>query len=635
MTDKYKSIRYYFQELPRSKVRPARGLLLSVLALVFTADAEPAAAPVAEADARFEAAAARYVEEFGRYSPVAATQLGDHRFDAELEDMSAAGRARTIAWARGLLAEISAHRSQPAHAPEPGRCGDARQPVALPDLERRDACATGPGTRWSTRSSPASRCTGCSRATIAPLPQRLSAATARLEKLPRLLEQMRANLDPARVPAIHAETAVKQNPGVLSLIDELIVLQLGTLSEADQARLRRAIEGARAAVQAHQKWLETELKPAARGEFRIGAELYDQKLAFALMSPLSRAEIRRRADAAVKDTRARDVRRGAHRARRARGRTADSRRADDAQQQAAIAAALELAYAERPARDGVVEAARATVTRDHGVRPQREDFVSVPAEPLEIILMPEFQRGVAVAYCDSPGPLDTGQRTFYAVSPIPDDWTEEQVDSFLREYNTRSIAELTIHEAMPGHYLQIAHSNRYPSVLRALLASGPFVEGWAVYTERVMIDQGFRRDDPLMRLIQLKWYLRAVTNAIMDSAIHVDGMTREQAMKLMTETGFQEEREAAGKWVRAQLTSAQLRRISSATRSTLTCAREAEARAGDRFDLKSYHDRVLVARLATGEVRARTPPRRTAALRKMAGAIRAVGDVISRGRPIA
>jgi uncharacterized protein (DUF885 family) len=302
MTDKYKSIRYYFQELTRSKVRPARGLLLSVLALVFTADAEPAEAPVAEADARFEAASARYVEEFGRYSPVAATQLGDHRFDGELEDMSAAGRARTIAWARGLLAEISAL--------DRGRLTRPNQvDAAMLDNQLRYQIWSDERLRdWSWDPLVYTQLAGQSLYGLlardyAPLPQRLSAATARLEKLPRLLEQMRANLDPARVPAIHAETAVKQNPGVLSLIDELIVLQLGTLSEVDQVRLRRAIEGARAAVQAHQKWLESELKPAARGEFRIGAELYDQKLAFALLSPLSRAEIRRRADTAVKDTR--------------------------------------------------------------------------------------------------------------------------------------------------------------------------------------------------------------------------------------------------------------------------------------------------------------------------------------------
>jgi uncharacterized protein (DUF885 family) len=262
------------------------------------------------------------------------------------------------------------------------------------------------------------------------------------------------------------------------------------------------------------------------------------------------------------------------------------------EQQAAIAAALELAYAERPKRDEVVPLARATLEETTAFVRQR-DFVTVPDEPLEIIEMPEFQRGVAVAYCDSPGPLDKGQRTFYAVSPIPGDWTDAQVASFLREYNSRSIANLTIHEAMPGHYLQIAHSNRYPSVLRAMLGSGPFVEGWAVYTERVMQEQGFRGDDPLMRLVQLKWYLRAVTNAIMDSAIHVDGMTREEAMKLMTVTGFQEEREAAGKWVRAQLTSAQLPTYFVGYLEHTDMRAEAERRSGERFALKRYHDQAL------------------------------------------
>jgi hypothetical protein len=263
-----------------------------------------------------------------------------------------------------------------------------------------------------------------------------------------------------------------------------------------------------------------------------------------------------------------------------------------AEQQAAIKAALDLAGAERPPRDGVVTLAKETL-KEATDFVRRKDFVSVPDEPLDIILMPEFQRGFSVAYCDSPGPLDKGQRTFYAVSPIPDDWTQAQVDSFLREYNTRSIANLTIHEAMPGHYLQLAHSNAYPSVLRAMLSSGPFVEGWAVYTERVMQEQGFRSGDPLMRLVQLKWYLRAATNAIMDSALHVDGMDRDAAMKLMTETGFQEEREAAGKWVRAQLSSTQLSTYFVGYQEHSDLRAAAETRLGARFNLKAYHDQVL------------------------------------------
>jgi uncharacterized protein (DUF885 family) len=126
-----------------------------------------------------------------------------------------------------------------------------------------------------------------------------------------------------------------------------------------------------------------------------------------------------------------------------------------------------------------------------------------------------------------------------------------------------------------------------------MLGSGPFIEGWAVYAERVMREQGFRGDDPLMKLVQLKWYLRAVTNAIMDSAIHVDGMTRDEAMKLMTQTGFQEEREAEGKWVRAQLSSAQLSTYFVGYQEHADMRAAAERRLGERFDLKRYHDEVL------------------------------------------
>ena len=126
---------------------------------------------------------------------------------------------------------------------------------------------------------------------------------------------------------------------------------------------------------------------------------------------------------------------------------------------------------------------------------REKELVTVPNDPVKIILVPEFQRGVAVAYCDSPGPLDKGQSTFYMISPIPEDWTDAQTDSFLREYNSRSLHELTVHEAMPGHYLQLAHSNRYPSVLRAVLSSGPFVEGWACYAQDIVADAGYLKRD--------------------------------------------------------------------------------------------------------------------------------------------
>ena len=570
--------------IARFAVLSAAWLALAILAL-------PAFAAQPAADARFEALSQRFIGEFGRYSPVYATSLGDHRFDGELDDLGADGRARTLAWNRGLLAELQAF--------DRAALSRANQvDAAMLENQLRYAIWSEETYRdWSWDPLVYTQLTGQAlygllAREFAPLPDRLRSLTSRLEKLPRLLEQARANLVPARVPSIHAETAVKQNPGVMSLVDGLVVPQLGALPQADRERLERAIAQARTAVQEHQRWLEGTLVPGAKGEFRIGAELYDQKLAFALMSPLSREEIRARAEAEVLRVRnemysvARTVLAG----REGAPPLPDSPTADE--QQAAIGAALEVAYADRPARDGVVDLARATLAETTAFVRQR-DFVTVPDEPLDVILMPEFQRGVAVAYCDPPRPLDKGQRTYYAVSPIPEDWTDAQVDSFLREYNGRSIANLTIHEAMPGHYLQLAHSNRYPSVLRAMLYSGPFVEGWAVYTERVMQEQGFRGGDPLMRLVQLKWYLRAVTNAIIDSAIHVDGMTRDEAMQLMTVTGFQEEREAAGKWVRAQLTAAQLSTYFVGYLEHADLRAEAERRWGKEFSLKRYHDQVL------------------------------------------
>ena len=146
---------------------------------------------------------------------------------------------------------------------------------------------------------------------------------------------------------------------------------------------------------------------------------------------------------------------------------------------------------------------------------------------------------------------------------------------------------------MPGHHLQLALSNRYPSVLRSVLWSGPFVEGWAVYAERLMIDEGYLDNDPLMRLINLKWYLRAVTNAIIDQAIHVDGMSRDAAMKLMIEGGFQEEREAAGKWVRAQLTSTQLSTYFVGYQEHIDMRAAVEHAWADEFTLRRYHDQAL------------------------------------------
>jgi len=427
---------------------------------------------------------------------------------------------------------------------------------------------------------------------FAPLPERLKAATARMEKLPQIFAQARENLDPARVPKIHAETVAKQNKGILSIVDTFITPHISELPAEDGKRLQAAIEGLKKAVAEQQTWLDTTLVPNAKGDFRIGAELYDQKLKFALNSSLSRAEIGERARAELKRVRG-DMYGIAQTVLKDKpGAPALPANPSDEQQQAAIEAALELAYAEKPARDKVVEDAKAALAQStEFVR--THDLMTLPDAPVDIILMPEFQRGVAVAYCDSPGPLDKNLKTFYAVSPIPDDWSDKQVDSFLREYNSRMIHLLSIHEGTPGHYLEGWHSGKFPSTLRAVLRSGLFAEGWAVYTERMMQEQGYLDNDPLFHLVQLKFYLRTISNAILDQGVHVDNWTREQAMHLMTHDAFQQESEASGKWVRAQLTSAQLPTYFVGAQEHFDTRKAVQEKQGDKFNLKAYHDQML------------------------------------------
>ncbi len=544
------------------------------------------------ADAAFARLAERYLDEVVPLSPVGATRLGDHRFDAELDDVSAAGRERTLRVYRALLADV---RKVPKDAL--GRASQVDRQLLLKDLER-GIFELEEVREWAWNPLVYTNLAGGALYGLvardyAPAARRLEAAASRMEKLPRMLEQVRLTLEPARVPRIHAETAVQQNPGTLSILSERLRPMFKDAPPKLRARLEKAATALEAAVKAHQAWLERTLLPAAKADFRLGADLWDRRLAFVLDSPLRRAEIRRRAEAELERVHADMLEASRRVLARSEPARALPKSPTRAERLATIRAALEVVYRDLPDEARLVEVARDALRRTTDfVREKR--LLTLPDDPVEIIVMPEFERGVAIAYCDSPGPLEgPSQRTFYAVAPLPAAWTAEQKRSFLREYNLVSIDDLSIHEAMPGHHVQIAHANRYPSKLRALLASGSFIEGWAVYAERLMVDAGYRADDPRMRLVQLKWYLRSITNALMDQQIHAGRMTEDEAMKLMTEQGFQEEREAAGKWRRALVTATQLSTYFVGYQEHADLRALAEKRAGRAFELRAYHDRLL------------------------------------------
>jgi len=542
-------------------------------------------------DDAFRNLADEYVSDLTIFSPVFATLIGDHGADDKIDQVDAAARAAS----RELLAEyITALKA--LDIDEMTRANQIDAEILLNQLES-DLWSGDKLQEWAWNplyyiNISGSAIYGLVARDYAPIASRLRSATSRLTDIPRFLEQSRAAIQPERVPKIHAETAIKQNPGLVSIIDTMIVPEMGVLSPAEQAELNAAIEIAKDAVANHQTWLEEELLPQAKGDFRIGAKLYDTKLAFALNSPLSRKEVTARAKQEYDFVRNEmfEVSKTVYAEKHPYTEFPDN--PDESYKQAIIRAALEDAYKELPPPDGIIAVAKQQLQQATDFVIEK-NIVTMPDEPVEIIIMPEFRRGVSVAYLDAPGPLDGEQPAFYAVSPLPADWTEEQVQSFLREYNIYSMQDLTIHEGVPGHYLQLALSNRYPSTLRAVLGSGPFIEGWGVYAEQMMISEGYLDHDPLMKLINLKWYLRGVTNAMMDSAIHVDGMSRDAAMDLMIEGGFQEEREAALKWVRAQLSSAQLSTYFVGYQEHIEMRAAVEEAWGDEFTLRRYHDQAL------------------------------------------
>jgi uncharacterized protein (DUF885 family) len=404
---------------------------------------------------------------------------------------------------------------------------------------------------------------------FAPLADRLTSVAGRLEGLPAVVDAARAALVGVAgrpVSRFHAETALKQLPGVAELADDALAAVDAAADDpavaALRPRLAAAVETARSALAAFEAHVRDVVVPAADGEGRLGGDLFAAKLRRTFRDPdLAPGAILAAAEREYAAVRAEMVR-------LARdlwltwcpGRprpTAESAGSPDAADGATVRGVLDAVAAQHQAAGDLLDFCRAELARIEAFCRER-DLIGLADEPLDIRWTPVFLRAFGGAMLNSPGPLDRGQKAFFSITPIPDDWTPEQADSYLREDNDRMLRLLTIHEAVPGHYLQAVYANRHPSLVRSVFWSGVFAEGWAVYVTQVMMDAGYGADDPALLLTHWKFYLRTITNAIIDVRIHTDGMTEDEAIGLMVDGGFQEEAEARAKYNRARLTSTQL-----------------------------------------------------------------------------
>jgi hypothetical protein len=472
--------------------------------------------------------------------PGLATSAGDHRYDDRLPDLSPGAVADRVAMLRDA-ADTLAGIDPDAFGPEE-QVDHAilaaiveRGLFELTDVREHE---------WNPLlHNPGPLLHALIARQFAPAEERLTSLGGRLAAIPDALATARAVL--RDIPRIHVETAVGQFAGTAALISGELP---GLLTQAPA--LRPAVEPAAAAALAalgeFDDWLRARLADGDPGrDPRLGRRLWEARLWHTLDTELPAAEVMARAQANVLGV--------GERLRAAAAELVGGPETDET-----VRRALDSLAAERPDDTSIVGLAQITMTEaTEFVR--KHDVLTLLDDPCVIEEMPEFARGVAVAYCDPPGPLETADvPTFYCISPTPAAWSPERVESFYREYNDHMIRDLTVHEAMPGHFLQIAHSRRFRAStrVRALGWSGPFVEGWAVYAEDLMADLGF--GGLPVRLQQLKMQLRMSLNAIIDQLVHCEDMPEAEAMSLMTGRGFQEEGEAAGKWRRALLTSTQL-----------------------------------------------------------------------------
>ncbi|MEP7019630.1 MAG: DUF885 domain-containing protein [Pseudonocardiales bacterium] len=487
--------------------------------------------------------AAEAIETALACDPANATYLGAHRYDELLADPSVAASAARAAQVRAQLAALD---MVIADTPDDAVDAAVLRTTLRAELFEYDRLRE---ADWNPMTyNPGAALNSLLTRDFAPWSNRCIALAARLELVPDYLAAARPRL--ADMSRIHVETAMAQLAGTVALIDGVPreVRDVAHLS----ARVESAAQRAGRCVIEHRDWLATELSAATRDP-RLGAALFADKLALTLDTDFAPETLLARAEADLDLVTAQIIEQA--------GRIAGVAAPDAT----TVHEVLDRCAIDAPTNETVLARCRDALA-DAIAFVRDRDLITVHGDAIRVVEMPVIERGVAVAYCRPAGPLESVVLpSEFAVSPTPTDWSAEQVSSFYREYNLHMIHNLTVHEAMPGHALQLMHANRHrgPTLVRAVWWSGSFVEGWAVYAEELMAQHGYRSGTSpyaagALRMQQLKMRLRTIINAIMDVRFHCDDLDEAAGMDLMLGRGFQERGEAAGKWRRVQLTAAQL-----------------------------------------------------------------------------
>jgi uncharacterized protein (DUF885 family) len=557
-------------------------LIISLVLITATANAQNAE------DTKLADAFKRFLDEEFKHHPVDATRAGDHRFDDRLDDLSPKAREATRVRLKTAYDELPTK----IDVQRLSRDGQIDLEIWRQYLQRELwlIANTNPyenDPRVYNDYITDAVYTLFTQSTE-PKPINLRNAASRIAQVPRILEAAKVNLKtPAKVVV---ETAIRQNRGNIAFYESAIYELAGETPALSE--LRPIIQKILPGLHEYQKWLETELLARSSGDWRLGKKRFAEKLELELNAAISAEEVIKEAESEADRVEAEMY----VIARQLWSQLFPKKVLppdDEKGRRAAIRAVLDRLSDDHGTPENLIKDARAAA---EGIKAfiREKDILKLP-EPdrCQIIEMPEFQRGNSIAFLNPAPPLDPKASSIYAISPPPKEWDKERVRSYLREYNRYMLQILTIHEAYPGHYVQLEYSNRNPSLIRKILYSGVFAEGWAVYTEAVMLDEGYGKGDLALRIMQLKWYLRAVVNAILDYRMHCTGMTDEEALALLVDRAFQSVAEAILKIIRAKQSSCQLSTYFVGRMAFQRLRRRFQNEVGEEFQLGRYHEAVL------------------------------------------
>lgn len=551
------------------------------------AEASPTVVKTTDQNALFESFKKRFLEELWANNPTYGVYVGYYKHDHDMEIPDAENAKKSIAFENKILQQLNVfdiNKLSPSNAVD----WELIKNQIESSQWYREVFKS---REWNPSSYNVAGIFGLILNTdYKPLDERLAAISSRLDKIPAYYQAAINNLTTPTLE--HTDLAIQQNKGALGIFETSIPssIEKSTLTAEQKKAFEPKLQAAVAAINGYITWLEQKRATLADGgakDFRIGDELYEQKFKHDIVSDFTGKQLYQKALESKAQLHAEMIR-----ITNDLWPTYFPDTEKPSEPLIAVKQMIDHLSAKHVSRDEFVN----EVKRQMPIIEKYiidNDLIEMDASrPLVVRETPEYQRGVAGASVNAPGPYDATANTYYNVTPL-DNYNDEQAESYLREYNHWILQILNIHEAMPGHYTQLMHANKSASLIKSIFGNGAMIEGWAVYSEKMMLESGYGNNEPEMWLMYSKWNLRVVANTILDYEIQVKGLSKEDGLDLLMNQAFQERTEAEGKWRRATLSQVQLTSYFNGFAEIYAFREALKQKMGDKFNLKEFHNKFL------------------------------------------